>query len=86
MSNLIARIRVLLTAAPTWITAFSTIVVAFSDEISAAFPASNEEVARWSLIVLAALTAAGNIVRRVTPVLAGERGLLPAGGVPGGQD
>jgi hypothetical protein len=82
----LARVRVLLTAAPTWITTASAIVVLLSEQISTAFPDSTAVVGRWSLTVLAVLTAAANIVRRVAPVLPAERGLLPAGGAPGGQD
>lgn len=83
MTTLLARLRVLLTAAPTWIVAASTIVVALSEEIGRAFPAVSDELGAIAAVVLAALAAAHQIVRRVSPVLKIERGLLPKGGTPG---
>jgi len=77
VTNLVKRIRVLLTAAPTWLAGAAVIVSAFNDEIGEAFPGSAEAVATVATPVLAAIGAAIAIVRRVTPVLASERGLLP---------
>ena len=86
MTDFLARLRVLLTAAPTYIQTATAVVVIFRDEIGNAVPSLSASVGAWSVTVLAVLVGAANIVRRVSPVLAAERGLLPAGGAPGGQD
>ena len=86
MTDFLARVRVLLTAAPTYISTATALVVIFSAEIGALFPGAADDIAAWSVRVLAVLAGAANIVRRVAPVLPAERGLLPAGGAPGGKD
>lgn len=83
MKLTLARLRVLLTAAPTWITTAMAVVVLLRDNIATLFPSAAEDVSRWSVTVLAVLAGALAIVRRVAPVLKAERGLLPAGGTPG---
>lgn len=85
MKSFLARVRVVLTAAPTYLLTASTVVVVLRDEIAGLFPAAAEDVSRWSVTVLAVLAAAVRIIRRVAPVLPAERGLLPAGGAPGGE-
>ena len=86
MNDFLARVRVLLTAAPTYISTATALVVIFRDEIGRMFPGASDEIAAWSVTVLAVLAGAANIVRRVAPVLPAERGLLPTGGAPGGED
>ena len=83
MKLTIARLRVLLKAAPTWLTAAAVIVATLRDTIADLFPEAADDVARWTVPILAILAAAHQAVRRVTPVLKAERGLLPAGGTPG---
>lgn len=83
MKLTIARLRVLLKAAPTWLTAAAVIVATLRDTIAEQFPGVAEDVAAVAAPVLAVITAALLIVRRVAPVLPEERGLLPAGGTPG---
>jgi hypothetical protein len=83
MKNLLARVRVVLTAAPTYLTAAATAIALAREEIAATFPTAAEPIARWAVPVAAALLCAARIIRRVTPVLPEERGLLPAGGSPG---
>lgn len=78
MSDFIAKVRVVLTAAPTWITLAATLVTIFSEEIGGLLPAgAAETVGTATAVVLAWLGAAVNIIRRVTPVLPGEEGVLP---------
>jgi hypothetical protein len=80
MSDFLLKVRVVLTAAPTWITAAATLVTIFSEEIGGLLPAgAAESLASAGAIVLAWLGAAINIIRRVTPVLPEERGILPQG-------
>jgi hypothetical protein len=83
MRKLFACVRVVLTAAPTYLTGAATAIAFAKDEIAETFPAAAEPVARWAVPVAAGLLCAARIIRRVTPVLPEERGLLPAGGVPG---
>lgn len=79
MNLTLTRLRVLLTAAPTWITAAAAVVQILVEELGDEIPA----VAAAGTRVLAVLVAALAIVRRVSPVLKAERGLLPKGGTPG---
>lgn len=76
-SKFIARAKVVFTAAPTYLIAASAIVVIVSSEAATVLPAgAATTVAAVSLKVVAVLTAAINVIRRVTPVLPSERGLL----------
>jgi hypothetical protein len=83
MNLTLARIRALLTAAPTWITSAAAVVVILRDTIAEHFPGAADDVVAIATPVLAVLVAAHQIVRRVSPVLKAERGLLPPGGTPG---
>lgn len=74
------RILVILKAAPTWLVAASTAITIFAEEIVAILPDSwDPVVVRWSAIAVGFLTAVINIIRRVSPVLPAERGILPPG-------
>lgn len=80
MSKLIKRIRVLLTAAPTYLAGAAVVVAAVSDEVAKAVPDGwQDNVVAIGAPVLAALAAVTAIVRRVTPVFGAARGLLPTG-------
>lgn len=81
--KILERIRVLLTAAPTYLTAAAVVVAAVAEEIGEAFPGVDGTVAGWAAPVLAGIAAIIAIVRRVSPVVAAERGLLPS--APGGE-
>lgn len=70
----IDRIKVILRAAPTWI----TLAIAVLTTLAATLEAEGMvEVARYLVIVIGWLTGAISIIRRVTPVDANERGILP---------
>ncbi len=75
LTGLIARIRVIVTAAPTYLIAAAFVVQVLVEEIN--LPAVGEYGGRI-LVLLGTVIA---VIRRVAPVVAGERGLLP---VPGG--
>jgi hypothetical protein len=78
VADLITRARVVLTAAVTWLVAASAVVTIFAEEITEVLPDDWQgPFARTVVVVLAVLTAAVNIIRRVTPVLPAQRGLLP---------
>lgn len=78
VADAIARIKVVLTAAVTWLVLASTIVTILSEEIATVLPAgAATDVGAVALKVVAVLGAAVTIIRRVTPVLPDERGLLP---------
>jgi len=74
----LARIRVLLGAAPTWIAAAGIISAAVIEEVAKLLPSGWQDnaaqIAGYSAAVIASATA---IVRRVTPVFGIERGILP---------
>ena len=81
MNNLIARIKVVLAAAVTWIVVASTVVTLASDEIAEVLPAGDAEtVGAVAAKIVAVLGAAVAIIRRVQPVIESERGILPTEG------
>ncbi len=77
MDDLLARVRVVLRAAPTWLTAAAVVLTAAAHEISTIAPAGGEDVVRWLVTAAGWLASAVMIIRRVTPVDASDRGLLP---------
>ena len=78
MSEFIERVKVVASAAVTWITVASSIVVIVSDELADVLPGdAAETVGAVAVKVVAVLAAAVAIIRRVTPVLPEERGVLP---------
>jgi hypothetical protein len=79
MKKLLARTRVLLSAAPTWLAGAGVVVGALSEEIAEALPTGDlsDTVTQIGVAVLGAIAAATAIVRRVTPVFGAARGLLP---------
>lgn len=81
MKKLLARTRVLLSAAPTWLAGAGVVVGALSEEIAKALPDGpvDDTVTQIGVVVLGAIAAATAIVRRVTPVFGADRGLLPRG-------
>jgi len=80
MTDLIARARVVLRAAPTWLTALSVMLTAAAHEISTVAPDGGQDVVRWLITAAAWLASAVAIIRRVTPVPADQRGILAAEG------
>ena len=73
-----ARIVVILKAAPTWLIAASTIITIASEEIVKILPDNLDITAtRYATAALGALGAAIVLIRRLTPVLPDERGILP---------
>lgn len=80
MKNLLKRARVILTAAPTYLVAAGAVVAVVADEVSKVLPTGwQDNAAQISGAILGIIGAATAIVRRVTPVLPHERGILPPG-------
>lgn len=79
MSAFIARVKVVASAAVTWLVAASAVVTIAAEEIAEVVAADDaEKVTRIALRVTAVLGAAVAIIRRSTPVLdKADRGLLP---------
>lgn len=81
MNQTIARTRVVLTALPTYLVAAAVILTIVSEDVAQLLPmvpaGTAETVARWLVAAAGSLTAAVSIIRRVTPVLPAERGILP---------
>lgn len=78
--KLIARAKVVATAAVTWINTAAFVVVVVADEIAKLLaPERAEAMARATVRILAVLTATVSIIRRVMPVVPDERGLLTPG-------
>lgn len=78
MQAFIERVKVVLSAAVTWIVLASSIVTIFAEEIAkVAAEGTAATVTRVAVRVVSILGAAVAIIRRVTPVLPEERGVLP---------
>lgn len=69
MNDLSERLKVLLSAAPTYLIIISGVLTALAEELP--------DAPRWIVTVAAWLATAVLIIRRVTPVPPAERGLLP---------
>lgn len=83
VAETIARIKVVLTAAVTWLIVASTIITIMSEEIAAVLPdGAATTVGAVALKIVSIISAAVAIIRRVTPVLPEERGLLPKTPLP----
>jgi hypothetical protein len=84
MNNLAARIKVLGTAVNTWLVAIALIVPIAVSEIAQELPSDKAEaVTKWGGKLIAWIGVAVAIVRRSTPVIKSQRGLLaPGEGVP----
>jgi hypothetical protein len=79
MNDLIARIRVVLTAAVTWLTLAATVLGIIAANLQP-FTAGNPEVARvvgFIAAILAVIAVIVRIISQVTPVLHSARQLLP---------
>lgn len=77
MNKLLSRVRVLLTAAPTWLAGAGVVVAVVSEEVAKNLPSGWEDNAlQIGGIAAGILGSALAIVRRVTPVFGAERGLL----------
>lgn len=78
MSDLLTRIRTLLTALPTWLTVTAAVLSIVVQELA---DYVDNPTAAWivriGLGALTVVTVAIAIVRRVTEVIPGHRGLLP---------
>lgn len=78
MEQTLARLRVLLGAAPTYLAAIGAVLAIVIDELAGfADQPGVEWVVRIAGVVLTIVGVATAIVRRVTPVIDSQRGLLP---------
>jgi hypothetical protein len=78
LTRFIEGTKVVFSAAVTWLVFASAVVTIASEEIAAVVgEGTAEDVTAWSLRILAVLGAAIGIIRRVTPVLPEDRGILP---------
>lgn len=77
--DVLERLRVLAGTAVTYLVAAAVGLSAAADELAATGPDGGETAVAWLLRVVAWVGAAVAVVRRVTPVPSGERGLLPPG-------
>jgi hypothetical protein len=76
--DITTRIRTVLTALVTWLTVLAAVLSIVVDELADyADVAPVAWVIRIAGVVLVAAGVAVNIVRRVTPVIPADRGLLP---------
>lgn len=78
VKGLLARGLVILKAAPTWLTVVALSAPIIAEEVAAVLPAPwSERATALALTVVGVATALINTIRRLTPVVAGDRGLLP---------
>lgn len=81
MTRLLARLRVIATAAPTWLAAISAAAPFIADDIAHQLPDSwARPTARVVLTIGGLATAAIQTIRRLTPVPPSQRGVLSPGG------
>jgi len=78
INALLDRVKVVATAAVTYLTAAVVILSLVADQIVELLPnGDGQTVAAWLIRVVAVLSGAITIIRRVTPVVPQDRGLLP---------
>jgi len=86
MTKVLDRARVVLSAGVTWMVLAATVLTFAVDAIGE--EAGDTAAGQWLVMVLGgAITVLGvavAIIRRVTPVLPAERGILPPDPPPGG--
>jgi len=73
ITDLIARVRVVATAAVTWITMATVIITAVIPQLDSL---GLESWSQWAIRVVGWLAGAVAIIRRVAPVDADERGII----------
>lgn len=74
---MLARIKVILTALPTWLGAVALAAPVLAQQIAAVFPHGAEHVVSLVLTAGGVATAAITVIRKVTPVRGDQVGLLP---------
>lgn len=81
MSRFFRKVRVIFTAAPTYLAAAGTTIAIVAFEASKVLPSGwQDNAAQISGIAVGILGAAVTIIRRVTPVIfPADRGILPPG-------
>ncbi len=73
----LARVRVFLKSAPTYLVAAGAVVTVLADELGKVFPNGwQDNATQIAGTLLGIIGAAVAIIRRVTPVLPEERGML----------
>jgi hypothetical protein len=77
LERVMERVKVLAGAAVTWLVAVSIAISVAAPQIAELFPESAEDITAWAARVVGWLAVAVTIARRVSPVPADERGLLP---------
>jgi len=75
MAEFIDRVKVIARTAVTWLVFASVLLTAIAGELADLLP-GNPEVTTFIMRVVAWITAAITIIRRVTPVAPDERGVL----------
>lgn len=79
MSKLMAKVKVVLTALPTYMTAAAVIITIAANQLAELLPDKTAGIVQWSATIVGFLTAAIAVIRKVTPVLPSQTGLLPQG-------
>lgn len=79
MSKLMAKVKVVLTALPTYMTAAAIAITLIAHQLAEVLPDKAAGIVQWSAIIAGFLTTAVTVITRVTPVLPSQRGLLPQG-------
>lgn len=76
MTELFERAKVVLKAAVTYLTLALAVVSIVVAELAEALPDQTEALVSWGGRIIVWLTVAVTIIRRVTPVIPSDRGLL----------
>lgn len=75
--TLLAKLRVILTAAVTWLVVLGTIVASVMQIVAQHAPEGWENALKILGVIAGIVVSATTIIRRVTEVLPEERGILP---------
>lgn len=81
MRQFIAKVKVIASAAVTWLTFASIVLTTAAEEVAALLP-TDSEITATIIRIVAWLSTAILIIRRVATVLPNERGILPQGPPP----
>lgn len=77
ITKVVAVVKVVVTAAPTYLAAAALAIPEIAHQIGTIFPGAAERITADGLTTVGVIGAVLAVIARVTPVLKAERGILP---------